>query len=229
MRPVIGLTAYTEPAQWAAWHTDATLLHAWYPEAVTRSGGIPVMLPPQEDAAAQLVARIDALILTGGPDISATMYGQEPHAQNDTPRHLRDEFEVSIYRNAREAGIPILGICRGLQIMAVAEGGYLTQHLPDVTDLAHRFQRGTFTEHGATFTADSLVASLLGPEMVVNSSHHQAVADPGRLTVTGRAQDGTIEVCEATDDPFTLGVQWHPEHGGDVRLFQALVDAATAD
>ncbi|MCB0922102.1 MAG: gamma-glutamyl-gamma-aminobutyrate hydrolase family protein, partial [Actinobacteria bacterium] len=73
MRPVIGLTAYTEPAQWAAWHTDATLLHAWYPEAVTRSGGIPVMLPPQEDAAAQLVARIDALILTGGPDISATM------------------------------------------------------------------------------------------------------------------------------------------------------------
>ena len=111
--------------------------------------------------------------------------------------------------------------------MAVAEGGYLTQHLPDVTDVSHRFQRGTFTEHGATFTPGSLAASLLGPEMVVNSSHHQAVADPGRLTVTGRAEDGTIEVCEASDDDFTIGVQWHPEHGGDVRLFQALIDAAT--
>ncbi len=225
MRPVIGLTAYTEPAQWAAWHTDATLLHSWYPEAVIRSGGIPVLLPPQEDAAAALVSRIDALVLTGGPDISATMYGQDPHPENDTPRHLRDEFEVALYRQARAAGTPILGVCRGLQIMAVAEGGYLTQHLPEVTDLAHRVRLGSFTEHMATFTPGSLLQRLLGDEMIVNSSHHQAVVDPGRLTVTGRAADGTIEACEAPGE-FTLGVQWHPEHGGDVRLFQALVDVA---
>ena len=228
MRPVIGLTAYVEPARWAAWHTDATLLHAWYPEAVIRSGGIPVLLPPQQEAAVELTGRIDALILTGGPDIAATMYGQDPHPANDRARHLRDEFEVAMYRGAREAGIPVLGICRGLQIMAVAEGGYLTQHLPDVTDLSHRIKVGTFTEHSAAFAPGSLAHALLGEEMVVNSSHHQAVADPGRLAVTGRAADGTIEVCEAPGAAFAIGVQWHPEHGGDVRLFQALVDAAGA-
>lgn len=226
MRPVIGLTAYTEPAQWAAWQTDATLLHSWYPEAVIRAGGIPLLLPPQDDAAQALVARVDALILTGGPDIAATMYGQDPHPQNDTPRHLRDEFEVAVYRNARDAGIPVLGVCRGLQIMAVAEGGHLTQHLPDVTDLPHRIRPGTFTEHLAAFTPGSRIHALFGDEALVNSSHHQAVADPGRLTVTGRAQDGTIEACEVDGDVFALGVQWHPEHGGDVRVFQALVDAA---
>lgn len=225
VRPVIGLTAYVEPARWAAWHADATLLHSWYPEAVVRSGGIPVLLPPQQEAAAVLARRVDALILTGGPDISATMYGQEPHAANDRPRHLRDEFEVALYRAARQAGRPVLGICRGLQIMAVAEGGSLTQHLPDVSELSHRVKVGTFTEHPATFVPGSLVHSLLGDQMVVNSSHHQAVSDPGRLTVTGRAADGTIEACEAVGGEFALGVQWHPEYGGDVRLFQALVAA----
>lgn len=227
MRPVIGLTAYVEPARWAAWHTDATLLHAWYPEAVIRSGGIPVLLHPQQDAAADLVSRIDGLILTGGPDLAATMYGQDPHPSNDRPRHLRDEFEVAVYRAAREADLPVLGICRGLQIMAVSEGGYLTQHLPDVTDLPHRIKLGTFTEHTASFAPGSLIGQLLGAEMIVNSSHHQAVADPGRLQVTGRAPDATIEACEATGARFALGVQWHPEHGGDVRLFQALVAAST--
>jgi putative glutamine amidotransferase len=229
MRPVIGLTAYVEPARWVAWNTDAALLHAWYPEAVIRSGGIPVMLPPQQEAAAALASRIDALILTGGPDISATMYGQDPHPTNDRPRHLRDEFEVAMYRAVREAGKPVLGVCRGLQIMVVAEGGYLTQHLPDVTDLPHREKVGAFTEHGAMFAPDSIAHRLLGAQMTVNSSHHQAVGDPGRLSVTGRAEDGTIEVCEAVGDEFVIGVQWHPEYGGDVRLFQALVEAATSE
>ena len=166
MRPVIGLTAYVEPARWVAWNTDAALLHAWYPEAVIRSGGIPVMLPPQQEAAVALASRIDALILTGGPDISATMYGQDPHPTNDRPRHLRDEFEVAMYRAVREAGKPVLGVCRGLQIMAVAEGGYLTQHLPDVTDLPHREKVGAFTEHGAMFAPDSIAHRLLGAETV---------------------------------------------------------------
>lgn len=226
MRPVIGLTAYVEQAQWVAWHTDATLLHSWYPEAVVRSGGIPVLLPPQQEAATQLVNRIDALVLTGGPDLAATMYGQDPHPANDRPRHLRDEFEVALYRAAREADKPVLGVCRGLHIMAVAEGGYLTQHLPDVTDLAHRITLGAFTEHRASFTSGSLAHRLLGDAMVVNSSHHQAVADPGRLRITGIAEDRTVEACEEPNAAFVLGVQWHPEHGGDVRVFQGLIDAA---
>lgn len=226
MRPVIGLTAYVESARWVAWETDAALLHAWYPEAVIRSGGSPVLLPPQQEAAEQLASRIDALILTGGPDIAATLYGQDPHPTNDRPRHLRDEFEVALYRQVREAGKPVLGVCRGLQIMAVAEGGTLVQHLPDVSELSHRLRPGAFTEHGAKFAPGSLAYRILGSEMTVNSSHHQAVANPGRLTVSGRAADGTVEACEDPSSAFVLGVQWHPEYGGDVRLFQALVAAA---
>ncbi|MCU0278692.1 MAG: gamma-glutamyl-gamma-aminobutyrate hydrolase family protein [Candidatus Nanopelagicales bacterium] len=228
MRPVIGLTAYVEPARWAAWHTDATLLHTWYPEAVTRCGGIPVLLPPQQDAATELVERVDALILTGGPDIAATMYGQEPHSANDRPRHMRDEFEVALYRTARDAGKPVLGICRGLQVMAVAEGGYLTQHLPDVTDLEHKSASEPFADHLARFMPGSLAHRLLGESLQVNSRHHQAVADPGRLVVTGLAEDDTVEACEVEGASFALGVQWHPEHGGDVRLFQALIAAASS-
>ena len=126
------------------------------------------MLPPQQEAAVALASRIDALILTGGPDISATMYRAGSAPTNDRPRHLRDEFEVAMYRAVREAGKPVLGVCRGLQIMAVAEGGYLTQHLPDVTDLPHREKVGAFTEHGAMFALDSIAHRLLGAEMTVN-------------------------------------------------------------
>ena len=228
MRPVIGLTAYVEQARWVAWDTDAALLHAWYPEAVIRSGGSPVLIPPQQGAAEELVSRVDALILTGGPDIAATVYGQVPHPTNDRPRHLRDEFELAVYRSARAAGAPVLGVCRGLQIMAVAEGGTLVQHLPEVTGLNHRERPGSFTEHGAHFSPGSLAHRLLGDRMTVNSSHHQAVDRPGRLTISGRAEDGTVEACEDPSAAFVLGVQWHPEYGGDVRLFQALVEAAVA-
>ena len=179
MRPVIGLTAYVEPARWVAWEDRCRAA-----ARLVSRGGDPfrdsqVMLPPQQEAAVALASR-PTLILTGGPDISATMYGQDPHPTNDRPRHLRDEFEVAMYRAVREAaGKPVLGVCRGLQIMAVAEGGYLTQHLPDVTDLPHREKVGAFTEHGAMFAPDSIAHRLLGAEMTVNSSHHQAVGDPG--------------------------------------------------
>jgi putative glutamine amidotransferase len=132
---------------------------------------------------------------------------------------------------AIKRGLPVLGICRGLQVMAVAEGGALHQHLPDVVgDARHREAFGTFSEHGATFTPGSLAHSLVGAdEALVNSSHHQAVSHAGRLTVTGWAADGTIEAAEDPAARFVVGVQWHPEQAQDevsARIFAALVAAA---
>ena len=226
MRAVIGLSAYEEPAQWSSWDTDAVLLHSWYPDAVRAAGAVPVLLPPQEpEAVGVIVDRLDALVLTGGPDVDATLYNAAPHETNDDPRERRDAFEIAVYRAARDVGLPVLGICRGLQIMAVAEGGALIQHLPEVSEVTHRVERGTFIDHEATFEPGSLAHDLFGDRAVVNSSHHQAVADPGRLRVTGWAPDGTIEACEDPQARFLIGVQWHPEHMADLRLLQALVGA----
>lgn len=226
MRAVVGLSAYEEPAQWSSWDTRAVLLHSWYSDAVRASGGVPLLVPPQEpEAAAVVVSRLDALVLTGGPDLDATLYNAAPHETNDEPREQRDTFELALYRAARDAGLPVLGICRGLQVMAVAEGGSLVQHLPDVSEVTHRLERGTFVDHEATFEPGSLAYELFGGDAVVNSSHHQAVADPGRLRVTGWAPDGTIEVCEDPAARFLLGVQWHPEHMNDRRLLDALLGA----
>lgn len=226
MRAVIGLSAYEEPARWSSWDTEAVLLHSWYSDAVRDAGAVPLLVPPQPpEAAAVVVDRLDALVLTGGPDVDATLYNAAPHPANDAPRPTRDAFEVALYLAARDAGLPVLGICRGLQIMAVAEGGSLVQHLPDVSEVTHRFERGTFVDHEATFAPGSLAYELFGPTEIVNSSHHQAVADPGRLSITGWAPDDTIEVCEDPQARFLLGVQWHPEHMADTRLLEALVGA----
>jgi len=226
MRAVIGLSAYEEPAQWSSWDTEAVLLHSWYSDAVRAANAVPVLLPPQEpEAAAVIVDRLDALVLTGGPDVDATLYNAAPLETNDEPRSARDAFEIALYRAARDAGLPVLGICRGLQVMAVAEDGALIQHLPEVSDVTHRVERGTFVDHEATFLAGSLAHDLFGDSCVVNSSHHQAVADPGRLRITGWAPDQTIEVCEDPSARFLMGVQWHPEHMSDTRLLEALVGA----
>lgn len=226
MRPVIGITSYLEKARWGAWDTPAVLIHEQYVDAVRAAGGTPVVLPPGEDA--QVMDRLDALILTGGADVDPATYGAVPHPSTDTPRTSRDSSETALYRRARERGLPVLGICRGLQVMAVASGGTLEQDLPSAgAGLLHREAPGTFTEHGATFQDGSVIAGVMGATSgVVNSSHHQCVAQPGSLTVTGWAQDGTIEVCEDRAARFVVGVQWHPEMTSDRRLFDALVAAA---
>ena len=186
-----------------------------------------MLLPPDEDGV-EALDRVDALVIAGGADVDPTRYGEEPHPTTDAPRRDRDASELGLYRRARRLGLPVLGICRGLQVMAVASGGRLVQHLPDeVRGTRHRDAPGTFNRHGATFAPGSLVARILGTTATeVNSSHHQSVRDAGSLTVTGWADDGTIEVAEEPSSPFVLGVQWHPEEDDDPRLFLALVDAA---
>ena len=225
-QPVIGLTSYLEPAKWGAWDIPAALIPWNYVSKLQAAGASVVILPPDADNH-DAIARLDGLVMAGGADIEPARYGAEHQEGTDKPRTERDASELGLYRAAREANIPVFGICRGLQIMAVAHGGSLHQHLPDVVgNTLHRDAPGTFNNHGATFTAGSLIADLVGAtEVTVNSSHHQAVDSPGDLTVTGYAEDGTIEVCEDPSAEFVLGVQWHPEFSDDEQVSENLFRA----
>lgn len=230
MPPVIGVSCYGEPAKWGAWSVDAVLLHRAYVAALQDVGASVVLVPPgaTPEMAKAVAERVDGIVIAGGPDIDPALYGAEAHPTTDKPRTDRDVTEQLLFRAARERQIPVLGICRGMQMMAVASGGRLVQDLPSAGfGTVHREAPGTFKDHGATFSVPSLVASILGPSLVVNSSHHQSVQDPGTLSVTGYAADGTIEALEDPDAAFVLGVQWHPEVTEDRRLFAALVTAAT--
>jgi putative glutamine amidotransferase len=232
-RPVIGLTCYLEPARWGAWDIEAALLPHWYIDLFQESGARVVILPPDIGADVDVLDRLDGLVIVGGADVNPASYGEVPHETSDQPRSSRDASESNLYRGARERRMPVLGICRGLQVMAIAHGGSLHQNLPDVSALVHRERPGQFVDHAATFTEGSMVAESLGAtEVIVNSSHHQAVKDPGDLVVTGVAPDGTIEVCEDPSLPFCLGVQWHPEHPdrrvADLGLISRFLDAARA-
>jgi putative glutamine amidotransferase len=227
-RPVIGLTCYLEQAEWGAWSIPAALIPHWYLDLFDRAGADVVLLAP--GSRAEVVDRLDGLAIAGGADVDARLYGAEPDVTADAPRESRDTSELALYRRARERDIPVLGICRGLQIMAVAHGGSLHQNLPDISELVHRERPGEFVDHDATFEPGSLIARTLGiTSGTVNSSHHQAVADAGDLTITGRAPDGTVEVCEDPSGRFVVGVQWHPEHPdrsvSDLPLVRAFVEA----
>lgn len=230
MRPVIGVSCYGERATWGAWDVDAVVLHRAYVTALESAGAAVVVLPPvtDEPSVDAVVARLDALVLAGGADLNPADYGHEPHETSDPPRLDRDRTERRLYRAARDLGLPVLGICRGMQVMAVESGGHLIQDLPSSGyGLLHREKVGTFNEHGASFEPGSLVSRVLATTATtVNSSHHQAVADAGTLTVTGYAEDGTVEALEDPEAVFVLGVQWHPEMSEDPRLFEALVAAA---
>jgi len=227
-QPVIGLTSYLEPAKWGSWDLPAALIPWNYVSKLQAAGASVVILPPDADNH-EAISRLDGLVMAGGADIEPALYGAAHQEGTDKPRVERDASELGLYRAARAANLPVFGICRGLQIMAVAHGGSLHQHLPDlVGNTLHRDAPGTFNNHGASFTPGSLITEIVGTrEVTVNSSHHQAVDSPGDLTVTGYAEDGTIEVCEDPSAEFVLGVQWHPEFSNNEivseNLFRAFV------
>ncbi len=229
-RPVIGLTCYLVDAEWGDGVVTAALIHQWYVDVLHAAGAEVLVLPPENSA--DVLDRVDGLLLAGGEDVDARVYGAQPDATADAPQLLRDASELQLYRRARELGMPVLGVCRGLQLMAVSHGGSLIQHLPAVTtELVHSAGPDTYVDHGASFAEGSQIAELLGAgEFIVNSAHHQAVAEPGDLRVTGWAQDGTIEVCEDPSAQFCIGVQWHPEQPDrrvpDAPLLLAFVAAA---
>ncbi|HIW99073.1 MAG TPA: gamma-glutamyl-gamma-aminobutyrate hydrolase family protein [Candidatus Nesterenkonia stercoripullorum] len=227
-RPLIGLTTYLQKAAWGVWDTEAAVLPAEYVRMVVEAGGVPVLLPPHGTDAAMLDA-VDGLMLTGGADVGPDRYNQSRHsATRDQP--WRDDHELFLLGRARQRGIPVLGVCRGLQVINVSCGGTLHQHLPEV--LGHTERQpgpGVYGQMRARTTAGSRIAAAVGAELTAPCYHHQAVDQVGQgLEVTAVAEDGTVEALEsAPGGPWMLAVQWHPEHNpADMRVVAELVRAA---
>ncbi|GIJ45859.1 gamma-glutamyl-gamma-aminobutyrate hydrolase [Virgisporangium aliadipatigenens] len=226
MRPLIGITAYVEQAAWGVWDQRAVLIPETYVRMVHEAGGRAVVVPPDALDAPDLVARLDGLVLAGGADIEPARYGAEAHATTVT-RPDRDAGELAVLAAALDADRPVLGVCRGMELLAVAYGGTLHQHLPDLLGTTrHQPSPGVYGSHDVRFVAGSRAAKIFGERAETNSYHHQAVDDPGRLTVTGRCDDGVVEAVEDPSLRFVFGVQWHPETAGDPRPFAALVEAS---
>lgn len=229
----IGLTTYREMAAWGAWTDTADLLSASYSNRVRQAGGLPFLLPAgstnvARDAAA-CVRSLDGLLLTGGSDVDPARYGATPHPTTDVPRVDRDEWELALARAAVAADLPVLGVCRGLQILNVALGGDLIQHLPDsVGHHDHRGVLGQFGEHRVAMAAGTLVDGVYGPSADVPTHHHQAVGTLGAgLVATAWTEDGTIEAATCPGRAWVHGVQWHPEVADGQALFAAFVQAAS--
>lgn len=226
-RPVIGISAYREQARWGVWDQPAVLIPATYVDQVAAAGGLPVVLPPSTGTDPQVLELLDGLVLAGGADLNPERYAQTPHAETAGWRDDRDTGELALVDGALQRDLPLLGICRGLQIMTVHAGGRLEQHLPDVVGHeGHRPEPGVFGIHDVTLAPGSRVHAVLGDHVSVKSYHHQGVGDPGSLQVAGHAHDGSVEVVEVPGRRFAVGVLWHPEAGDDPRLFEALVAAA---
>jgi putative glutamine amidotransferase len=236
-RPVIGICTALERARWSVWDLEAYLLPRSYVDAVSRAGGLPIMLPPDATALEDpdaVLDLVDGLILAGGADIDPATYGEEPHAETRGWVPERDDFEIVLARRALERDLPLLGVCRGMQLMNVAAGGTLLQHLPESHGHhEHRRNPGTFdgADHDVRLTDGSLAARAAGEVVhATKSHHHQAVDRIGEgFEVTGwSAIDDLPEAFEAPDRRFALGVQWHPEADERSRLVAALVAEAAA-
>ena len=238
MTPVIGITTYEDQASWRSWSARAAILPYVYVDSVRRSGGRAVLLPPggDDDEASATVASLDGLVVTGGPDVEPVRYGAARHPRTQVPVTARDTWDLSVTSHALRQGVPLLAICRGMQILNVSRGGTLHQHLPDL----HGHERhdgppGGFGLHHVRVSPDSTLATILAGDEVfeVPTKHHQSVDLLGDgLKAVAWEEDGTVEAVEAGPSElggfsgFVLGVQWHPEQGSDLRLFGALVEAA---
>jgi gamma-glutamyl-gamma-aminobutyrate hydrolase PuuD len=227
-RPRIGLTTYYQQASWGVWQADAAILPGTYVQAVVAAGGTPVLLPPVGTDPA-IVELLDGLIIAGGSDVDPDQYGAEPHELTRS-QPARDTHDIALTRAALATGLPLFSICRGAQILNVALGGSLIQHIPDVNPQAAQYQPapGVFGNVEFTSKPGSITEDLLGQSAAAPCYHHQAVdriADG--LCVTAAAEDGTVQALETTTDGWVLGVQFHPEQNpDDLRLFRGFVEAA---
>lgn len=230
MAAVIGLSTYREPARWGVWETSADLLPSDYARAVEEAGGVPMLVPPTRpyaEAARAVIARIDGLVITGGADVDPEQYAEPAHRATGAPRPDRDAWEMALLDAAAETRIPVLGVCRGMQVMAVHAGGALDQHVPELVDHEGHSPGGdVYGQTAIRIAAGSRLAELLDAPPAVACHHHQAVrAYPG-FTPVAWAEDDLLEAIEDPTHPFRIAVQWHPEVGTDGRLFAGLVKAA---
>jgi len=229
-KPVVGITTYVEPARWGAWALDAALIPFAYVQAVERAGARPLLVPPSDGGVEETLDALDGLLFSGGADLDPDTYGADPHPATNGVRPERDRAELALLEAALARDMPVLAVCRGFQVLNVARGGDLVQHLPDVVgDERHREVPGTFSEHAVRIDGGSKLAALLGDHAPVMSSHHQGVGRVGQgLREVAWADDGTVEGLEDPERRFAVGVLWHPEAGEDMKLFEALVAEAAA-
>jgi putative glutamine amidotransferase len=231
----IGICAAVERVRRDPWDEVVTMVQRTYPAAVQRAGALALILPPDDSVVGSpddLLDRVDALILAGGADVDPASYGAEPHPETGVVWPERDRFEIALARRAIERQMPVLGVCRGAQVLNVALGGTLQQHLPDVIgNDQHCHTPGVFGDHEVTLEPGSLAARATGGERgLVKSHHHQGIAELGRgLVATGWSpDDGLIEALEVPGESYVLGVLWHPEEDEASRVIASLADAARA-
>jgi len=229
-RPVIGITTYLTTARWSYWELPAALIPASYVRSVARAGGVPLLVPPSSsDGFEEILDALDGLVFSGGSDLDPELYGEDAHPETTGVVRERDDFELALMKAALDRDLPVLAICRGSQVLNVALGGGIEQHVPDrVGNDVHKEIPGVFAEHDVEVTAGTRLASIVGARTNVKSHHHQSFTGvSGQLQVTAHAEDGTPEGLEDPTRRFTLGVLWHPEEGEDLALFEALVAEAT--
>jgi gamma-glutamyl-gamma-aminobutyrate hydrolase PuuD len=228
VRPLVGITTYVTPVEYGDWQEEAALVPADYVRAVERAGGRPLLVPPSDDAVEETLDVLDGLIFSGGSDLDPATYGQEAHPETKGVVVERDRGELALLQAALARDMPVLAVCRGSQVLNVALGGDLVQHLPEVVgDDKHKHTPGQFADHDVSLDPGTKLGSLLGVHAPVKSHHHQGFGRLGSgLREAGRAEDGTLEAIEDPSRRFALGVLWHPEAGEDMRLFEALVAEA---
>jgi gamma-glutamyl-gamma-aminobutyrate hydrolase PuuD len=228
MRPLIGITSYTEETRWGVWEEHAALVPLSYVQAVEHAGGRALVVPPSDDGIEETLAALDGLIFSGGGDLDPGLYGADAHPATDTPHATRDQAEMRLLGAALERDMPVLAVCRGSQLLNVALGGDLVQHLPDeLGHERHKHQPGEFSDHDVRLDPGSRVGTLLGEHAPVKSHHHQGYGKLGEgLQEAGWADDGTVEALEHPRKRFAVGVLWHPEEGEDFALFRGLVEEA---
>ena len=230
MRPLVGITTYITPARFGGWEEESALVPADYTRAVERAGGRPLLVPPSEDGVEETLDVLDAVIFSGGSDLDPKAYGQDPHPETTGVEEDRDRAELALLQAALARDMPVLAVCRGSQVLNVALGGDLVQHLPDVVgDHKHKHTPGAYADHDVDLVPGTRLGSLLGDHAPIKSHHHQGFGRLGEgLREAARAEDGTVEALEDPSRRFTLGVLWHPEAGEDMRLFEAFVAEARA-
>ena len=228
MKPVIGITTYLTRAKFGTWEEDTALVPADYLHAIERAGGRALLVPPSEEAINETLDALDGVVFSGGADLDPQLYGQEVHPETKGVVAERDRGELALLQAALARDMPVLAVCRGVQVLNVALGGDLVQHLPEVVGHEkHKHTPGEYADHDVTVEPDTRLGSLIGDRAPVKSHHHQGLGRLGEgLRESARAEDGTPEALEDPSRRFALGVLWHPEAGGDMRLFEALVEEA---
>jgi putative glutamine amidotransferase len=228
VRPIVGITSYAESARWGVWEAPAALIPLSYVCAVEDAGGRALLVPPNVEGVEETLDALDGLVLSGGADLDPASYGAEAHPETNGVRPERDRAEIALLEGALARDMPVLAVCRGSQVLNIARGGDLVQHLPEVVGHeGHKETPGVFAEHDVDVLPETKLHDVIGERAPVKSHHHQGYGSLGEgLREAARAEDGTIEAIEDPSQRFALGVLWHPEEDEDAALFRALVEEA---